>query len=94
MSSGEIMRKLRETAHYTQDEAARILGISTVTIQNWEQGVRIRNNTVLDGVLTLYNADPAERIRVIVSMYGSNKDFDYLNISLEGSNDGKKTYYF
>ena len=72
------MKALRESAKLTQDEAARLLGVSTVTIQNWEAGARIRTKKLLDNVLTLYDPDPMDRIITIVSMYGSDKDIDYI----------------
>ena len=78
MNSGAKMRSLRESAKYTQEEAARLLGVSTVTIQNWEAGARIRTKKLLDNVLTLYDPDPMDRIITIVSMYGSDKDIDYI----------------
>ena len=87
MNSGAKMRSLRESANYTQDQAARVLGVSTVTIQNWEAGVRIRTKKALDAVLTLYDSGPMDRIITIVSMYGCDKDLDYLNRRLEESND-------
>lgn len=52
--------------------------VSTVTIQNWEAGARIRTKKLLDNVLTLYDPDPMDRIITIVSMYGSDKDIDYI----------------
>lgn len=78
MNSGRKMKALRESAKLTQDEAARLLGVSTVTIQNWEAGARIRTKKLLDNVLTLYDPDPMDRIITIVSMYGSDKDIDYI----------------
>lgn len=72
------MKALRESVKLTQDEAARLLGVSTVTIQNWEAGARIRTKKLLDNVLTLYDPDPMDRIITIVSMYGSDKDIDYI----------------
>lgn len=87
MNSGKKMRSLRKSANLTQDEAARILGISTVTIQKWENGSRIRTKKLLDNVLTLYDPGPMDRIITIVSMYGCDKDLDYLNKRLEESND-------
>ena len=78
MNSGRKMKALRESAKLTQDEAARLLGISTVTIQNWENGVRIRTKKALDAVLALYDAEPMDRITIIVAMYGCGKDLDYL----------------
>lgn len=78
MNSGKKMRSLRKSANLTQDEAARLLGVSTVTIQNWEAGARIRTKKLLDNVLTLYDPDPMDRIITIVSMYGSDKDIDYI----------------
>ena len=78
MNSGREMKALRESAKLTQDEAARLLGVSTVTIQNWEAGARIRTKKLLDNVLTLYDPDPMDRIITIVSMYGSDKDIDYI----------------
>ena len=77
MNSGNKMRSLRESANLTQDESARILGVSTVTIQKWENGSRIRTKKLLDSVLTLYDADPMDRITIIVSMYGCDRDIDY-----------------
>jgi len=78
VNSGKKMRSLRKSANLTQDEAARLLGVSTVTIQNWEAGARIRTKKLLDNVLTLYDPDPMDRIITIVSMYGSDKDIDYI----------------
>lgn len=78
MNSGRKMKALRESAKLTQEAAARILGISTVTIQNWENGVRIRNKKALDDVLALYDAGPMDRINIMVAMYGCGKDLDYL----------------
>ena len=78
MNSGKKMRSLRKSANLTQDEAARVLGVSTVTIQNWEAGVRIRTKKALDAVLTLYDSGPMDRITIIVAMYGCGKDLDYL----------------
>lgn len=78
MNSGRKMKALRESVKLTQDEAARLLGVSTVTIQNWEAGARIRTKKLLDNVLTLYDPDPMDRIITIVSMYGSDKDIDYI----------------
>lgn len=78
MNSGAKMRSLRESAKYTQEEAARLLGVSTVTIQNWEAGARIRTKKALDAVLALYDAEPMDRITIIVAMYGCGKDLDYL----------------
>lgn len=78
MNSGKKMRSLRKSVNLTQDEVARILGISTVTIQKWENGSRIRTNKLLDNVLTLYDTEPMDRIITIVSMYGSDKDIDYI----------------
>ena len=72
------MKALRESVKLTQDEAARLLGVSTVTIQNWEAGARIRTKKLLDNVLTLYDPDPMDRIITIVSRYGSDKDIDYI----------------
>ena len=60
------MKALRESVKLTQDEAARLLGVSTVTIQNWEAGARIRTKKLLDNVLTLYDPDPMDRIITIV----------------------------
>lgn len=93
MNSGRIMRLLRESANYTQEEAARLLGVSTVSIQKWENGVRIRTKKTLDGVLTLYDSEPKDRIITIVSMYGCDKDIDYLKRRWEKSNDRKKTHF-
>lgn len=87
MGSGRIMRSLRESANYTQEEAARLLGVSTVSIQNWENGIRIRTKKALDDVLTLYDSEPKDRIIAIVSMYGCDKDIDYLIKRWEESND-------
>lgn len=84
MNSGKKMRSLRKSANLTQDEAARILGISTVTIQKWENGSRIRTKKALDAVLALYDADPMDRIITIVSMYGCDKDIDYLKMKKGG----------
>ena len=78
MNSGRKMKALRESAELTQDEAARVLGVSTVTIQKWENGSRIRTKKALDAVLALYDADPMDRIIIIVAMYGCGNDLDFL----------------
>ena len=94
MGSGAKMRSLRESANYTQDEAARVLGVSTVTIQNWEAGVRIRTKKALDAVFALYDAEPMDRIIIIVAMYGCDKDLAFLKRRWEELNDGRETHNF
>ena len=34
------IRKLRESVHVSQSQFARMIGVSTSTVQNWEQGRR------------------------------------------------------
>ncbi len=50
----ENLKQARETAHFTQMQAAKSLGISDGTYKNYEQGKREPNNTLLLKIADLY----------------------------------------
>ena len=50
----ENLKQARETAHFTQMQAAKALGISDGTYKNYEQGKREPNNALLLKIADLY----------------------------------------
>ena len=83
MRSGSILKMLRERAGLSQDQVATLLGVSTVSIQNWELGQRMRYPQILSDLLDLYEANEMERIYALISMYGDEQDKVYLNKNLK-----------
>ena len=51
------LKKLRETARYTQDEVARALGITRSSYSNYESGEREAPYDVLERVSNLFGCD-------------------------------------
>ena len=84
MRTGSILKVLRERAGFSQEQAAALLGVSTVSIQNWEAGQLMRYPRMLSYLLDLYEANETERIYALISMYGDEQDKDYVNITLKG----------
>ena len=39
MKTGELIRKLRSEAKYTQNELAKMLNVSSQAVSKWERGV-------------------------------------------------------
>jgi putative transcriptional regulator len=56
MSSAEIAR-LRKRLNYSQAIFARVLGVSTKTVQAWEQGARVPSDAALK-LLTIAKKHP------------------------------------
>ena len=79
MTSGSVLRILREKAGFTQEEVAVVLGVSIVSIQKWEAGGRIRSHWMLSDLMDMYGASGEDRIRTVILMYGGEKDADYIN---------------
>ncbi len=79
MTSGSVLRILREKAGFTQEEVAVVLGVSIVSIQKWEAGGRIRSHRMLSDLMDIYGASGEDRIRTVILMYGGEKDADYIN---------------
>lgn len=58
---GELIRKLREDLHLSQEEAAHRIGVSVKTIRAWEKGGKIRwPNAKSAG--KVYSVDPEELV--------------------------------
>lgn len=51
------LKKLREAAHYTQDEVAQALGITRSAYSNYESGEREAPYDVLEKVSNLFGCD-------------------------------------
>ena len=83
MTSGTILKALREKAGYSQEQVAMLLGVSPVSIQNWESGKPMRYPKLLKDLLDMYDADDDDRIRVVILMYGSDRDREYLRNNKE-----------
>ena len=45
----------RVNAHYTQKEAARLLGVSQTTLLKWEKGVSMPKANQITNICNLYN---------------------------------------
>ena len=56
MSSHEIAR-IRKRLNYSQSVFARVLNVSTKTVQAWEQGVRVPSDAALK-LLTIAKKHP------------------------------------
>lgn len=53
--SRNIYKKARMTAGLTQERAAELLDISTRSLADYEAGVRMPSNGLVDGMVTVYN---------------------------------------
>ena len=84
MTSGTVLKRLREKAGFTQDEAAVVVGVTTVSIQNWEQSRAMRYPRMLSDLMDIYDASEDDRIRVLIRMYGGEKDIVYIDKILGG----------
>ena len=51
-----IYKTARQVAGLTQERAAEMLGISVRSLADYEQGTRIPQNYVVDGMVTVYNS--------------------------------------
>ncbi len=51
-----IYKTARQVAGLTQERAAEMLGISVRSLADYEQGIRIPQNHVVDGMVTVYNS--------------------------------------
>lgn len=51
-----IYKTARQVAGLTQERAAEMLGISVRSLADYEQGIRIPSNPVVDGMVTVYNS--------------------------------------
>lgn len=82
MKRRNALKTLRERAGLSQEETAMILGVSTVSIQNWESGQRMRYPSMLSDLLEIYGAGETERICALVLMYGDSRDVEFINSRL------------
>ena len=94
MTSGSFLKSLRENAGYTMDEAAMILGVTTVSINNWERGQVMRYPQMLSNLLDVYKASSKERLSMVILMYGDEKDMDYYEKTFGGSKDEQREARF
>lgn len=44
----------RVNRHYTQKEAARLLGVSNATLMRWEKGISMPKANQIDAICNLY----------------------------------------
>ena len=51
-----IYKAARQVAGLTQERAAEMLGISVRSLADYEQGIRVPQNYVVDGMVTVYNS--------------------------------------
>lgn len=51
-----IYKTARQVAGLTQERAAEMLGISVRSLADYEQGIRVPQNYVVDGMVTVYNS--------------------------------------
>ena len=85
MTSGNILKRLREKAGYTMDEVAMILGVATASIYNWEKGQIMRYPQMLSKLLDIYDASEQVRIHIVILMYGDKKDIEFFDKVMGGS---------
>ncbi len=50
-----IYRRARQTAGLTRERAAELLSVSVRSLADYEAGVRIPGNDIVDGMVTVYN---------------------------------------
>ena len=84
MTSGRVLRMLREKAGFTQEEVAAVLGVATVSVQNWERSKPMRYPGMISDLVDIYDASEEDRIRLLILMYGGDKDAAYINRLIEG----------
>lgn len=65
------LKKLRETAHYTQEEISRILGISRSAYSNYESGDREAPYEVLEKISNFFGCDMS-------TLFQENQNIDAL----------------
>lgn len=58
------IRKLRESAHVSQAQFARMIGVSRGTLQNWEQGRRTPRGPAR-ALLRVFQKDPKAVVRAL-----------------------------
>lgn len=90
MTHRSILKTLRERAGFSQEQTAFLLGVSCVSIQNWEGGQYMRYPQKLSDLLDLYGANGAKRIYAFVSMYGDEQDMEYLRTNLKEKRNADK----
>ena len=56
MKRRNALKTLRERAGLSQEETAMMLGVSTVSIQNWESGQRMRYPSMLSELIAYSSA--------------------------------------
>ena len=71
-----------------------ILGVTTVSINNWERGQVMRYPQMLSNLLDVYKASSKERLSMVILMYGDEKDMDYYEKTVGGSKDEQREARF
>lgn len=61
----ECIKKARERAGMTQEEASVVLDVSTQTIANWENGRAKPDSSIYNKIATAYNIDVVELIEAL-----------------------------
>lgn len=77
MSEINILKSLRKRLGLTQELVAEKVGVSVNTLQNWENGGRIRNPSHLNKLMDIYGIGENLRQMIVLSIY----DCDVVDIS-------------
>lgn len=77
MSEINILKSLRKRLGLTQELVAEKVGVSVNTLQNWENGGRIRNPSHLNKLMDIYGIGENLRQMIVWSIY----DCDVVDIS-------------
>lgn len=77
MAEINILKSLRKRLGLTQELVAEKVGVSVNTLQNWENGGRIRNPSHLNKLMDIYGVGENLRQMIVWSIY----DCDVVNIS-------------
>lgn len=67
MALNEFLKKSREKKGYTQDEAGKTIGVSTATIQNWENNRSKPDINILSSIAAVYHISLDELGRNLIS---------------------------
>ena len=60
MEFKNYLRELRQSANFTQKEAADKMSVSVTSVQNWENGRSIPERALFGDIIRAYNADKFE----------------------------------
>lgn len=87
---GSEIKKIREIAHLTQNEFAKMLNVSLGTLRNWEQGRRKPDGAAI-ALLKVFVSDPDKTAKILneftMPFYNSEKEKEAIINSLNWDYD-------